>query len=82
LAEPATEIRVYEAADGYRLHYRHWQPERRTRGRIVYLHGIQSHGGWFTASSERLCKAGFEVLFVDRRGSGFNTQQRGHAPGA
>ncbi len=82
LPEVSPIIRTYEAADGYRLHYRHWQPAGRTRGRVVYLHGIQSHGGWYERSSRRLCEGGFEVLFPDRRGSGLNEQERGHAPSA
>lgn len=42
------------------------------------LHGIQSHSGWYTFSSGRLCAAGFEVYFLDRRGSGMNQSARGH----
>jgi alpha-beta hydrolase superfamily lysophospholipase len=72
-------IRTYTASDGYRLHYRHWEPEAGPKARIVALHGIQSHSGWFTYSSRRLCEAGFEVLFLDRRGSGMNEPARGDA---
>jgi alpha-beta hydrolase superfamily lysophospholipase len=79
LAEREAEICVYEAADGYPLHYRRWAPAGRTRGRVVYLHGIQSHGGWYERSSRRLGDEGFEVLFPDRRGSGLNQPDRGHA---
>jgi alpha-beta hydrolase superfamily lysophospholipase len=46
----------------------------------VYLHGIQSHGGWYEYSSQRLCQAGFDVYFLDRRGSGLNQADRGDAP--
>jgi alpha-beta hydrolase superfamily lysophospholipase len=42
------------------------------------LHGIQSHSGWYLHSSSRLCEAGFEVFYLDRRGSGLNTEMRGH----
>src|SRR5262245_17912766 len=73
-------IRTYTGADGYRLHYRHWQPgSLLPRAQIVALHGIQSHSGWFTYSSGRLCEAGFEVFFLDRRGSGMNEPGRGDA---
>jgi alpha-beta hydrolase superfamily lysophospholipase len=44
----------------------------------VALHGIQSHSGWFTYSSGKLAGAGFEVCFLDRRGSGMNEPARGH----
>ncbi|HLJ11088.1 MAG TPA: alpha/beta fold hydrolase [Planctomycetaceae bacterium] len=73
------QIRTYIASDGYRLHYRHWEPAGATpRAIIVALHGIQSHSGWFTYSSGRLCQAGFEVFYLDRRGSGMNEPSRGH----
>ncbi len=70
-------------SDGYRLSARHWRPESAVpRGFVVALHGIQSHGGWYEASSQRLCDAGYDVLFVDRRGSGRNWSRRGDAPHA
>jgi len=46
---------------------------------VLHLHGIQSHAGWYEASARRLCEAGFAVLQPDRRGSGRNQVQRGHA---
>lgn len=79
MVEP--QIRSYLARDGYRLHYRHWRPERdRPVARVVAMHGIQSHSGWYTFTSRRLCEAGFELFFLDRRGSGMNEAPRGHAP--
>ena len=49
------------------------------RGVVLYLHGIQSHCGWYEASARRLQQAGFAVLQPDRRGSGRNQAARGHA---
>lgn len=68
----------YQAKDGYSLQYRHWTPCDAPRARVVCIHGIQSHGGWYVHSSSRLCEAGFEVFFLDRRGSGRNLEKRGH----
>jgi len=45
---------------------------------VFYLHGIQSHGGWFLKSCDSLRRAGFTVLLPDRRGSGLNPLDRGH----
>lgn len=74
-------VRVCVASDGYRLHYHHWAPaETRPRGYVVALHGIQSHAGWYGYSSRRLAEAGYDVRFLDRRGSGVNDAARGHAP--
>ena len=66
------------ASDGYRLKFRYWAPEN-PRGIVIALHGIQSHSGWYDYSSRRMAQAGFAVYFPDRRGSGLNGFQRGHA---
>ena len=80
MIEPA--IREVTASDGYRLHFRLWNPETigiACRGIVIALHGIQSHSGWYEYSSRRMAEAGFAVYFADRRGSGLNGIQRGHA---
>lgn len=77
VSEP--EIGHSDASDGYRLHHRHWRPAGTPRGYVVALHGIQSHSGWYAASSAYLAAAGFDVRFLDRRGSGLNPGDRGHA---
>ncbi|MBN1490078.1 MAG: alpha/beta fold hydrolase [Phycisphaerae bacterium] len=69
--------------DGYVASARWWPPAgERTRGAVLYLHGIQSHGEWFERSGTRLAEAGLAVLMPDRRGSGRNDRDRGHAPSA
>ena len=73
-------IRTFRMSDGYRLHYRHWVPAGRPLARIVALHGIQSHSGWYEYSTRKLCEAGYEVYFLDRRGSGMNEVARGDTP--
>lgn len=77
---PVPELGTYRASDGYPLAYRHWRPHGGAgRSTFVLLHGIQSHGGWYTYSCSRLAAAGHEVYLLDRRGSGLNTLDRGHA---
>lgn len=63
--------------DGYCSHARLWKPEN-PRGVVLYLHGIQSHGGWYETSGQALANAGLVVLMPDRRGSGANGPPRGH----
>jgi len=65
------------ASDGYALKGRVFAPQR-PRGAVLVIHGIQSHSGWYEASSEALAAKGFFVLAVDRRGSGMNGRDRGH----
>jgi alpha-beta hydrolase superfamily lysophospholipase len=74
-------INTFTASDGYCLRYRHFPAVGQPRGRVVALHGIQSHGGWYTASCRYLAQAGFAADFLDRRGSGLNDEARGDTPG-
>jgi alpha-beta hydrolase superfamily lysophospholipase len=67
--------------DGYPAYARYWAASP-ARGAVLYHHGIQSHGGWYETSPRRLTEAGFAVLQVDRRGSGRNQTDRGHAESA
>jgi len=81
-APVAACISTWTASDGYRSHYRAFIPPITPRANLVCLHGIQSHGGWYDYSSSRLCQAGYAVYYLDRRGSGLNTEARGDTPGA
>ncbi len=67
--------------DGYAAYARFWLP-RDAKGAVLYHHGIQSHCGWYERSAARLAEAGYAVLQIDRRGSGRNSQDRGHAASA
>ena len=53
------------------------RPRAGPLGRVFFLHGIVSHGGWYESSCVRIAEAGFEVHFLDRRGSGLNAAARG-----
>lgn len=46
---------------------------------VLMLHGIQSHPGWFVGSADALAGAGHPVYQLQRRGSGANAKDRGHA---
>jgi len=74
------EHHEFVASDSRRLAWQRWpSADGVHRGYVVALHGIQSHAGWYEYSSRRLAEAGFEVCFLDRRGSGRNSQSRGDA---
>jgi alpha-beta hydrolase superfamily lysophospholipase len=81
LTETEGTIATFTTSDGYCLRYRHFPAIGSPQGRVVALHGIQSHGGWYTASCRYLAESGFVVDFLDRRGSGLNEAARGDAPG-
>ncbi len=74
------DIRTFRSTDGYRWYFRHYRAAGQPRGRIVFLHGIRSHGGWYSRSCLTLSEAGYDVSFLDRRGSGLNTAHRGDTP--
>lgn len=73
---------VQEASDGYPIAVQVWPSAGATRGRVVVVHGVQSHGGWYHNLGRTLAEAGFEAHFPDRRGSGANERDRGDTPSA
>jgi alpha-beta hydrolase superfamily lysophospholipase len=80
LGDPAGTVGTFRASDGYPFYVRHYRPPGRPRARLVFLHGIRSHGGWYGRSCAALAAAGFDVHFLDRRGAGLNTAGRGDSP--
>ena len=71
---------TFRTSDGYEHQIRCWQPEGPPRALLVALHGVRSHAGWYSGSGRILAEAGIEVRMPDRRGSGANRVDRGHAP--
>lgn len=74
--EMAPEIKTVTLPDGYRSFVRLWAVPA-PKARVVVLHGIVSHGGWYLASCQHLAAAGCEVHLLERRGSGLNSPARG-----
>ena len=73
----STEVREYAGNGGTQLRYRIVAAPD-ARHTLLYLHGIESHGGWFLPAAQRLRERGCTTYLVDRRGSGMN---RATAPG-
>lgn len=76
-ARPRTWTHV--AKDGYSLRIERHDPQEPPWARMVILHGIQSHAGWYRGLGQRLAAMGIEAHLPDRRGSGEHTRKRGHA---
>jgi alpha-beta hydrolase superfamily lysophospholipase len=70
-------VEHYQPEPGVRLAVRRWHALEPPLVRVVMLHGIISHGGWYDLSCDYLSRRGFDVHFLDRRGSGLNAQGRG-----
>jgi alpha-beta hydrolase superfamily lysophospholipase len=87
-ARPIGQIAMPEARelalpDGYRTSvYVHRASAASDKLPVVYLHGIQSHPGWFGGSAAHMASCGHEVWQATRRGSGLNAVDRGHADSA
>jgi alpha-beta hydrolase superfamily lysophospholipase len=70
------------AGDGRELRYRVVAGHPATQ-HLLYVHGIESHGGWFLPAAFELRRHGFTSWLLDRRGSGLNRGlDPGHAPSA
>jgi len=69
-------IRFYTVRDGKRLASRVWDPGN-AKSDIILLHGIVSHGGWYLPSCQYLADHGHAVHFLERRGSGLNSDDPG-----
>jgi acylglycerol lipase len=80
MTESQPILSTWTASDRYPIHLATWPTERKPRARVVILHGVQSHGGWYHNLGRTLAEAGYETHFPDRRGSGANRIERGHTP--
>jgi acylglycerol lipase len=79
---PTTRFETFEGAGGRRLALQVVEAPN-ARHHLLYLHGIESHGGWFLPAALRLRDRGCTTWLLDRRGSGLNrATEPGHAPSA
>src|SRR5436190_9471953 len=82
MSEPGMDHRTFKATDGYSFHVGLWPAVPPVRGQVVVLHGVQSHSGWYHRLGQTLAGSGYIASFPDRRGSGANAWERGHARSA
>ena len=82
MVDPAPLTALWSASDGYPIHVATWPVADGViaRGKVLVLHGVQSHGGWYHDLGRTLAGRGYEAHFTDRRGSGANRRDRGHTP--
>lgn len=70
-------IKSFRTQDGVSLYYKNWSSHD-TAPCILYLHGLESHLGWFSNLAEFLNKNGMNIYAFDRRGSGLNKTAPGN----
>jgi alpha-beta hydrolase superfamily lysophospholipase len=80
LGESGYTIEEYKSSDGYVGKYRRYPAVGTAKAEVVFLHGIQSHAGWYEHSCRYLAEQGYNVSFLDRRGSGAAETNRGDCP--
>lgn len=78
----AGEVGSFTAVDGEVLRFQVVRAAR-PQHHLLYLHGIESHGGWFLPAARALRQHGCTTWLFDRRGSGLNRDLGpGDAPSA
>jgi alpha-beta hydrolase superfamily lysophospholipase len=71
----ATE-ETFESVGGLKIFLRSWAAEGTPRAVVVICHGVNSHGGQYLWSAERLRAHGFAVFALDLRGRGKSEGER------
>jgi alpha-beta hydrolase superfamily lysophospholipase len=81
----------FTAGDGENLAFYEWKPEDwteptndpdvRTRGVVIIVHGLGEHAGRYDHVANVLCGWGFEVRAYDQRGHGESGGKQGVLPG-
>jgi acylglycerol lipase len=79
-ASLAGEEREFQAPGGGELGYIAYTAAGADTA-LVYLHGVESHAGWFAQAAVLLRERGYDVFCLDRRGSGINRENRGFTSG-
>jgi acylglycerol lipase len=67
---------TFESTGGVKIHLRSWRPAGPPRGVVVICHGVNSHGGQYLWSGDRLREAGFATYALDLRGRGESDGER------
>ena len=73
---------VFTSTDGAELGFvAYRQRDKSATTALIYLHGIESHAGWFDCAARMLRDKGYDVFCLDRRGSGINRENRNFISG-
>lgn len=62
----------FNTEDNLSLYYDYWPAASPDKPCVIYLHGLESHMGWFLNLAEFLNSQEMNVYAFDRRGSGLN----------
>jgi acylglycerol lipase len=65
-----------DGAGGLRIFTRSWHPEGKARAVMVFVHGFNSHSGYYLWAAEQLIASGLAVYALDLRGRGKSDGER------
>lgn len=72
-------LKHFQSHEGdLRLAYREWKTCEDPEKIFIYVHGIESHSGWFSNTANMLADLGYAIYAPDRRGAGMSEGLRGH----
>ena len=70
------QIDHFIADDGQIIRFNKWNPKK-TEHIFIFLNGLESHAGWFSAMAADFAKKNIATYALDRRGSGLNSRNTG-----
>lgn len=68
----------FQSADGLRLYYQTWQPDRSPVARLLIFHGLGEHSGRYGNVVDYFVPRGYGICALDLRGHGRSEGPRGH----
>ena len=67
---------TFDGVGGLKIFTRSWQPEGKTRGVVVIVHGLNSHSGQYLWVGEQFATKGLAAYAIDLRGRGRSEGER------
>ena len=61
---------TFKGASGVNIATRSWSPEGAARGVVIFVHGFNSHSGYFKWPAEQFAANGFAAYALDHQGRG------------
>jgi acylglycerol lipase len=76
IAGTAPREEKVDTTGGLQVFIRSWRPAVPARAVVAIVHGVNSHGGYYTWAAEQLAAAGLAVYALDLRGRGKSDGER------
>jgi len=69
---------TFQGFDGLDLFWQYWQPLKKAKGVLVFIHGIGDHSSRHASLVNHSVESGYAFYTFDLRGNGRSPGQRGH----